>query len=72
MIDERTRDDLLSDRRMAYRLGVPISWLRGELDAGRLPGIAAGSRWLVHAPTIERVLAERAAHAAATLEADDE
>ena len=44
----------------ARRLGVPPAWLRGEIDAGQLPALKAGSAILVHVPTIAALLAERA------------
>lgn len=47
----------------ARRLRVPIAWLRQEILAGRLPGLPAGRTILVHWPTIERLLAERARQA---------
>ena len=41
-------------------LRVPARWLRDEVEAGRLPGLRAGRAVLVHAPTVARILAERA------------
>jgi hypothetical protein len=37
---------LLPLRRMAARLGVPSKWLREQAQAGRVPGLKAGDRWL--------------------------
>lgn len=46
---------------MAARcLRVPAGWLRDEIEAGRLPALIAGSRVLVHVPTVAAELAERA------------
>ena len=42
---ERGRD-LLPLRRMAARLGVPSKWLREQAEAGKVPGLKAGNRWL--------------------------
>jgi len=42
---ERGRD-LLPLRRMAARLGVPSRWLREQAEAGKVPGLQAGNRWL--------------------------
>jgi len=46
--------------RLARRLGVTAKFLRAEADAGRIPCIRAGTRYLFDAPTVERVLAQRA------------
>jgi hypothetical protein len=40
------RGDLLPLRRMAARLGVPSKWLREQAEAGKIPGLRAGDRWL--------------------------
>lgn len=39
---------------------VPVGWLRGEVEAGRLPGLRAGRATLVHLPTVGKLLADRA------------
>ena len=41
-------------------LRVPAKWLLAEVDAGRLPALAAGPRRLIHVPTVARLLSERA------------
>ncbi len=38
--------DLLPLRPMAARLGVPSKWLREQAEAGKVPGLKAGNRWL--------------------------
>ena len=43
----------------ASRLGVPVSWLRAEIRAHRVPALVAGHRIVVHLPTAEQVLVER-------------
>lgn len=45
-------------------LRVPAAWLRGEIEAGRLPGLHAGRAILVHVPTVVDLLTARAAQAA--------
>jgi hypothetical protein len=52
---------LLSLPRMARRLGVTSNWLREESDAGRVPCLKAGNRYLFSPDAVLRVLAERAA-----------
>ena len=44
--EQRTGGELLTLRRMAARLGVPSKWLRDQAEAGKIPGLRAGSRWL--------------------------
>lgn len=46
---------------MARRLGVTQTWLRSEADAGRVPCLRAGRRYLFAAGAVESTLAERAA-----------
>ena len=38
--------NLLPLRRMAARLGVPSKWLKEQAEAGKVPGLQAGNRWL--------------------------
>jgi hypothetical protein len=52
---------LLPLNRMARRLRVTVAWLRAEADAGRVPCLRAGTRYLFAPDAVERVLAERAA-----------
>ncbi len=40
-------------------LGVPTRWLKDQLETGQLPGLNTGGRFLVHAPTLSRLLLER-------------
>lgn len=53
--------DVLSLARMARRLGVTQTWLRSEADAGRVPCLRAGRRYLFAAAAVESILAARAA-----------
>lgn len=41
-------------------LRIPATWLRAEVEAGRLPGLVCGRSVLVHLPTIAAILADRA------------
>jgi len=48
--------ELLTLGRMARRLGVTQQWLRAQADAGRVPCLKAGNRYLFNVPaTIEAV-----------------
>ena len=53
-------NEVLPLSRAARALAVPAGWLRGEVEAGRLPGVIAGKAILIHLPTVEKLLAERA------------
>jgi excisionase family DNA binding protein len=44
----------------AARLGVPVTWLRAEAEAGRLPHIRIGKRLLFNPSAVERSLSDRA------------
>ena len=46
----------------ARLLCVPSSWLRAEADAGHLPHLRAGSKYLFDVDTVERLLVKRARH----------
>lgn len=54
-------DDLLSLSRMSRRLGVTQTWLRGEVQAGRVSALQCGRRLLFNASQVEISLAKRAA-----------
>jgi hypothetical protein len=54
-------DALLPLGRMARQLHVTSAWLRNEADAGRVPCLKAGNRYLFAPEVVERVLAARAA-----------
>lgn len=58
---ESSHANLLPINRMARRLRVTIAWLRAEADAGRVPCLRAGTRYLFAPEAVERVLLERAA-----------
>ena len=58
---ETTQSQLLSLGQMARKLHVTTAWLRAEADAGRVPCLVAGSRYLFAPSAVEKVLAARAA-----------
>jgi hypothetical protein len=53
--------ELLSLARMARRLDVASKWLRDQADAGEVPSLKAGTRYLFNAAAVEQVLADKAA-----------
>jgi len=48
-------------RGLARRTGLPASWLRAEVEAGRIPALRAGRRILFHPDVVNEVLLQRAA-----------
>jgi hypothetical protein len=44
----------------ATTLGVPVSWLKREANAGRVPCLRAGRRFLFDMEAVATVLAQRA------------
>ena len=46
--------------RMARRLGVRSDWLRAEADAGQVPAVRAGDRYLFDPASVESTLRDRA------------
>jgi len=46
---------------MARRLHVPPKWLRQEAEAGRIPALRAGDRFVFRPDIVARIVAERAA-----------
>ena len=53
-------DDLLSASAAARVLRVPAKWLKSEADAGRLPVLKAGVRYLFSRRVLEAELLRRA------------
>ena len=53
-------ESFLPIRRVAFRLGVPVKWLRDEVAAGRVPFLRVGRRVMLNVQTVERALLERA------------
>ena len=52
---------LLTVRPVAKHFGVTVAWLKAEADAGRVPYLRAGKRYLFNLPAVEAVLFKRAA-----------
>lgn len=44
---------------LASELGLPLTWLKAEAKAGRVPSLQVGRRQLFDADAVRRVLAER-------------
>ena len=53
--------ELLSLSRMARRLGVIQQWLRDEADAGKVPCLKAGNRYLFNPEAVQEALSTKAA-----------
>lgn len=53
-------ESLKSLRRMAAQVGVPSKWLKAEAEAGRVPGLCAGNRWLFVPSVVVPVIAAMA------------
>lgn len=53
--------ELLTLARMARRVGVSQEWLRTEADAGRVPCLKAGKRYLFNSVAVAEALAAQAA-----------
>ncbi len=53
--------ELLSLARMARRLGVIQDWLRAEAEAGNVPCLRAGKRYLFNPVAVQEALAAEAA-----------
>lgn len=53
--------ELLTLSRIARRVGVSQQWLRAEADAGRIPCLRAGRRYLFDLDATKEALARRAA-----------
>jgi hypothetical protein len=58
---ETTHATLLPLAQMARKLRVTNAWLRSEADAGRIPCLRAGKRYLFAPAVVVEILAERAA-----------
>jgi hypothetical protein len=48
----------------ATHLGVPVTWLRAEAEAGRVPHLKIGRRFMFNVEAVERHLVDRAAKSA--------
>ena len=58
LVDEKR--DLIPLTTEARRLRVSSKWLREEAEAGRIPALRAGKTFLVHPPSVEAALIQRA------------
>lgn len=50
----------ISLHELSQQLGLPVSWLRDEAKAGRIPSLKTGRRLMFRVDDVERELAERA------------
>jgi len=57
---ETEKNNLLELGAMARRAGVPVRWLKGEADAGRIPHLRAERVYLFDPQVVFDLLAERA------------
>lgn len=55
-----TQPLLLPLRLTARRFRIPVNWLRGEAEAGRIPCLRAGEALLFNTEVVAAVLLERA------------
>lgn len=53
--------ELLTLSRLARRLGVTQQWLRDQANAGTIPCLKAGNRYLFNPVAVEEALAAKAA-----------
>jgi len=53
-------ESLKSLRRMAAQAGVPSGWLKERAEAGDIPGLKAGNRWLFVPSAVVPVIAAMA------------
>ena len=60
MEHHRTPPETIPLNLAARCLRVPALWLRAEIEAGRIPGLVAGRKVLVHIPTVSALLTKRA------------
>ena len=63
--------DLCSLNRLAGQLGVTRRWLREQAEAGRIPCLRAGRRYLFNGEAVLEVLAAQAAGTRQESEADN-
>ena len=60
MSERESKTVFVPVQRAAAILGVPRSWLRAEVKAGRVPAVRTGRRIMIHIERAAAVLAERA------------
>ena len=54
--------ELLSLSRLARRLGITQQWLCDQADAGKIPCLKAGNRYLFNPMAVQESLAAKAAN----------
>ena len=54
-----TTPQFVSITEVARRVGVPMTWLRDEAKAGRVPHLQTGRRLLFNVEVVEQALLER-------------
>ena len=63
-MNEQEQSELLTLPRLARRLGVTQQWLRAQADAGKIPCLKAGNRYLFNPVAVQKALAAKAAQTA--------
>jgi hypothetical protein len=63
LFKENAMSELLSLARMARRIGVTQQWLQEQADAGKVPCLKAGARYLFNAVAVQDAVATEAARA---------
>ncbi len=58
---KRKESELINLPGLSRKLGLPVSWLKQEAKAGRLPCLKVGRRFLFNLSAVETALSERAA-----------
>ena len=61
MIEQTQEHDLVDIRGLGRRLRLPVTWLRGEANAGRIPSLLIGRKRRFSFNAVADVLARRAA-----------
>ena len=56
--------ELFGLSRMSRRLGVTMQWLREQADAGKVPCLKAGKRYLFNPVAVQEALAAKATQVA--------
>ena len=55
-----TNEELVTVSTLARRIGVKSAWLRAEAEAGTIPALKTGDRFVFDVRAVESVLLERA------------
>jgi hypothetical protein len=59
---DNDNQQLLSLPALAEALKLPVSWIKAEADAGRIPHLKIEKRYRFNRETVVALLADRAAH----------